>query len=250
MERAILEGDAETGVCLMAVEAGLDTGPVYAEEATTIGDEETAEELRARLVAIGLPDARASTWPGARRAPAAPGPGRHPVLRREDPARRAGAPLGATGRPAATGGPAGPGLDHLPGQAPRVSRRPGRARRGRPGTTGRPPGSLDGTDVAAGEGPGSGWSRVQPEGKRPMDATDWLRGVRPATGRAPGPMSRIGPAGRLRRCRPPAPRPELRVAPSILSADFGSLADGGRRGVARAPTGSTSTSWTATSCPT
>ena len=31
MERAILEGDAETGVCLMAVEAGLDTGAVYAE---------------------------------------------------------------------------------------------------------------------------------------------------------------------------------------------------------------------------
>ena len=30
VERAILAGDAETGVCLMGVEAGLDTGPVYA----------------------------------------------------------------------------------------------------------------------------------------------------------------------------------------------------------------------------
>ena len=53
VERAILEGDAETGVCLMAVEAGLDTGGVYAELATEIGEEETADELRARLVAMG-----------------------------------------------------------------------------------------------------------------------------------------------------------------------------------------------------
>jgi methionyl-tRNA formyltransferase len=53
VERAILEGDAETGVCLMAVEAGLDTGAVYAEEATAIDPEETATELRARLVIIG-----------------------------------------------------------------------------------------------------------------------------------------------------------------------------------------------------
>ena len=53
VERAILEGDAETGVCLMAVEAGLDTGGIYAEEATPIGDDETADELRSRLVDIG-----------------------------------------------------------------------------------------------------------------------------------------------------------------------------------------------------
>ena len=50
VERAILEGDAETGVCLMAVEAGLDTGPIYARADTVIGDDETAEELRSRLV--------------------------------------------------------------------------------------------------------------------------------------------------------------------------------------------------------
>ncbi len=53
VERAILEGDAETGVCLMAVEAGLDTGPVYAEQETEIDEEETADELRSRLVVIG-----------------------------------------------------------------------------------------------------------------------------------------------------------------------------------------------------
>ncbi len=52
VEWAILEGDSETGVCLMAVETGLDTGPVYACESTSIGEEESADELRDRLVAM------------------------------------------------------------------------------------------------------------------------------------------------------------------------------------------------------
>jgi len=53
VERAVLAGDAETGVCLMAVEEGLDTGGVYAEARVTIGPEETAGELHDRLVAAG-----------------------------------------------------------------------------------------------------------------------------------------------------------------------------------------------------
>jgi methionyl-tRNA formyltransferase len=53
VERAILAGDAETGVCVMEVEEGLDTGGVYASVRTPIGPEETAEQLRGRLVADG-----------------------------------------------------------------------------------------------------------------------------------------------------------------------------------------------------
>jgi methionyl-tRNA formyltransferase len=53
VERAILAGDTETGVCVMELEEGLDTGPVYACARTAIGDDETAGELRARLVALG-----------------------------------------------------------------------------------------------------------------------------------------------------------------------------------------------------
>jgi methionyl-tRNA formyltransferase len=49
VERAILAGDAETGVCIMALELGLDTGPVYARAATPIAPDETADELRNRL---------------------------------------------------------------------------------------------------------------------------------------------------------------------------------------------------------
>jgi methionyl-tRNA formyltransferase len=53
VERAVLAGDRETGVCIMALEAGLDTGPVFARERTPIGAQETSGELRARLVGIG-----------------------------------------------------------------------------------------------------------------------------------------------------------------------------------------------------
>jgi methionyl-tRNA formyltransferase len=53
VERAILAGDAVTGVCLMAIEEGLDTGPIYARRAVRIGGEETADELEYRLGEVG-----------------------------------------------------------------------------------------------------------------------------------------------------------------------------------------------------
>jgi methionyl-tRNA formyltransferase len=53
VERAILAGDDRTGVDLMVVEEGLDTGAVHARTELAIGPDETAEELRARLVDAG-----------------------------------------------------------------------------------------------------------------------------------------------------------------------------------------------------
>jgi methionyl-tRNA formyltransferase len=53
VQRAVMAGDAETGVCIMGMEAGLDTGPVYLREATAIGAEETAGELADRLSGMG-----------------------------------------------------------------------------------------------------------------------------------------------------------------------------------------------------
>lgn len=49
---AILEGDRETGVTLMVITQELDAGPIVAQERVAIGDEETAEELEARLAAL------------------------------------------------------------------------------------------------------------------------------------------------------------------------------------------------------
>jgi methionyl-tRNA formyltransferase len=53
VERAILAGDMETGVCIMGLEAGLDTGPVFARVATPIDPGEHADALRARLGGLG-----------------------------------------------------------------------------------------------------------------------------------------------------------------------------------------------------
>jgi methionyl-tRNA formyltransferase len=48
-----MAGDAETGVCIMQMEAGLDTGPVLLRKATPIGAEDTTAGLHDRLSAMG-----------------------------------------------------------------------------------------------------------------------------------------------------------------------------------------------------
>jgi methionyl-tRNA formyltransferase len=53
VERAILAGDEVTGVDLMAVEEGLDTGGTYRRAEVPIGADDTLDDLRARLVAEG-----------------------------------------------------------------------------------------------------------------------------------------------------------------------------------------------------
>ncbi|KEO54564.1 methionyl-tRNA formyltransferase [Thioclava pacifica] len=53
IHRAIMAGDTETGICIMQMEAGLDTGPVLLREATPIGAIETTGELHDRLSAMG-----------------------------------------------------------------------------------------------------------------------------------------------------------------------------------------------------
>ncbi|MEZ5381076.1 MAG: methionyl-tRNA formyltransferase [Microthrixaceae bacterium] len=63
VERALLAGDDRTGVAVMGVEEGLDTGPIYAEAEVPIGPSSTAVELREELSQRGaslLVDALAS----------------------------------------------------------------------------------------------------------------------------------------------------------------------------------------------
>jgi methionyl-tRNA formyltransferase len=182
VERAILEGDAETGVCLMAVEAGLDTGRIYAEAGTAIGDDETAEELRARLVTMGsgllvehlgeglegLPVPRDQVGTPSYAEKILPA---ELELRWDQPAlqiRRVirlgrawttfrGRRLGVV---AATEAPD-------PAEAVDDDRAVAR------------PGSLRGTEVTTGGGSRLTLVTVHPEGRRPMDAGEWIRGVRP-----------------------------------------------------------------------
>jgi methionyl-tRNA formyltransferase len=53
IQRAILAGDGETGITIMQMDAGLDTGPVLLGRALRIGHDETAGELHDRLAALG-----------------------------------------------------------------------------------------------------------------------------------------------------------------------------------------------------
>ena len=53
IHRAIMAGDAETGICIMQMEAGLDTGPVLLREAIFIGATDTTGDLHDRLSDLG-----------------------------------------------------------------------------------------------------------------------------------------------------------------------------------------------------
>jgi methionyl-tRNA formyltransferase len=53
IERAILEGFTETGITIMQMDAGLDTGPILHQVRTPIAPDETGGELRERLAELG-----------------------------------------------------------------------------------------------------------------------------------------------------------------------------------------------------
>lgn len=53
IHRAVLAGDTETGICIMQMEAGLDTGPVLLREAVAIGPQDTTGDLHDRLSLLG-----------------------------------------------------------------------------------------------------------------------------------------------------------------------------------------------------
>jgi methionyl-tRNA formyltransferase len=53
IQRAVLAGDSETGVTIMQIEAGLDTGPILAQQAVPIGAGENSRQLHDRLAPLG-----------------------------------------------------------------------------------------------------------------------------------------------------------------------------------------------------
>ena len=86
---AILAGDAETGVCLMRMEAGLDTGPVLASARTPIAPTDDTPSLTDRLAVMGR-DLLVETLPGWAAGAVVPQPQDHglatyaPKIARED----------------------------------------------------------------------------------------------------------------------------------------------------------------------
>lgn len=53
IQRALLAGDRETGISIMRMDQGLDTGPVLARRAIAVADDETAATLHDKLAALG-----------------------------------------------------------------------------------------------------------------------------------------------------------------------------------------------------
>lgn len=184
VERALLAGDAETGVCLMEVAPELDAGAVYAHQTVPIGPRATLDELRHELVQAGADLLVRELTDGLRPPVDQDGEITYAAkLEPDDFCLDFTLPAVQLDRVVRLGRAwtrfrqrrvkvlAAEPVPPVGGQASEPERRP----------AGLAPGSLHEDRVATGEG----WLRlitVQPEGKRPMDATDWLNGVQPQVG--------------------------------------------------------------------
>ena len=181
VERAIMAGDAETGVCLMALEAGLDTGPVYACERLPVGPEETADELRGRLVEAGTRLLVAHLREGL--GTPQPQHGEPTYAAKIDPDelrldwRRPAVELHRLVR-------LGRAWTTFRGRRLRVLRAAlvvGSVGTGQPGQPGEA-GELQGLTVVCGDGGRLELVEVQPEGKGRQPAAEWRHGARPRPG--------------------------------------------------------------------
>lgn len=174
VERAILAGDDETGVSVMRLEEGLDTGPVYARERVAIGPEETADELRSRLVAIGCRLLVATLTAGL--GPPAPQAGEATYAAKLDADELHldwSRPAVELHRVVRVGG----AWTTFRGRRLKVRR----ARVAPPEPGAPAPGVLDGTVVGTGRG-ALELVEVQPEGRAAQPAAAWWNGARPAPG--------------------------------------------------------------------
>jgi methionyl-tRNA formyltransferase len=172
IHRAIMAGDAQTGVCIMQMEAGLDTGPVLLREAVAIRAEETTAELHDRLSALG---ARLIVEALDRLPlPAVPQPAEGVTYAAK--IDKAEARVDWT-RPAVEVDRLIRGLSPFPGAWTQVGSERVKLLRSRLADGRGAPGQvLTGFTVACGEGAVE-ITEAQREGKRPMAASEVLRGL-------------------------------------------------------------------------
>jgi methionyl-tRNA formyltransferase len=174
VERALLAGDERTGVCLMEVAEGLDTGALYAVEETPVAAHDTLASLRGRLVEMGaemlvkalhdgLPDPVPQAGEVTTAAKIAPGEleidWSRPAVEIDRLVRLGGA------------------WTTFRGKRLKIWRAEVEPDGGGAGAHG----ALDGLTAAAGVG-GLTLVEVQPEGKARQDATSWRNGARPSAG--------------------------------------------------------------------
>lgn len=178
IQRAIMAGDTTTAVCLMQMEAGLDTGPVLLRDQVAIASDETAGSLHDKLSLEGASLVQ-KALPMLDMLPPEPQP--------EDGVTYA-AKIDKSEAKVDWTAPAPHidaqirGLSPFPGAWTMVKGKRVKLLRsqvakgaGAPGTV------LAGLTVACGAGAVQ-ITQVQPEGKGPMASEDWLRGARVAPG--------------------------------------------------------------------
>ncbi|VXB22647.1 methionyl-tRNA formyltransferase [Pseudoclavibacter sp. 8L] len=184
-QRAVMRGDSSTGMTIFQLTVGLDEGPVFATQASPIGETETSGELLERLAGEGaafLAETVQGISEDALSAkPQVGEPTTAAKLRKQDSAVDWAAPLvsvdahirGVTPEPGA--------VAHVDGQPLRILRtsRPSEAIDAPPLAPGQL--AVVGQDVLVGTGTQPlQLLTVQPAGKKPMPARDWLRGRRDA----------------------------------------------------------------------
>lgn len=177
-QRAIMAGDAQTGITVFQLEQGLDTGPVHRARPVPIGASETAGELLERLAREGAPDVLAAIEAigrGERPAPQRGEVSHAAKLTAEDgvvdwtrPAAEVSARIrGVTPEPGAVTSFAGERVKVL------------RIAPARPDDPPLAPGELRlaGKRLLAGTGDAPlELAEVQPSGRKPMRGADWARG--------------------------------------------------------------------------
>jgi methionyl-tRNA formyltransferase len=175
VERAILAGDGETGVDLMRIEAGLDTGPIYARTRLAIGPDETAGELHERLVAAGT-ELLVNELPRVPTATPTPQAGEATYAEkltveefRIDPSVAAPALV----RIVRAGNPRPGAWFTIGGKRVKVWRA-----RSAPAEPALPAGAIDGFGRLGTAGGLLALDEVQPEGKRAMTGAAWRAGLR------------------------------------------------------------------------
>jgi methionyl-tRNA formyltransferase len=188
VERALLAGDEETGVCLMKLEEGLDTGPVYAQLVVPIGDAVDLPSLRSELVTAGCALLVAALAHGVAGLPEpVPQSGEPTIaakLTTEDLRLQWEQPAAQLHRVVRLGrawttfrGKRLGVLRATPVAAPTGAGPTGAGPTGAGPTGAGTPGTLVGTVVCTGDG-ALALEEVQPESRAPMPADDWARGMR------------------------------------------------------------------------
>ena len=184
---AIASGDNRSGVCLMKMDEGLDTGPILRCAEVPIGPEVTSDELQQTLARVGaelirryLPDylsGKLQLTPQSRE-----GVVLAPMLKKEDGQLDFGRPAAELERRVRAFQPWPGAFTRFKGKVLKVHRARTGARKGSPGTVLSV--GEQGIEVACGEGSLS-LLQVQPEGKRTMSSAEFLAGHRIAVGEQP-----------------------------------------------------------------